>query len=187
MPVRGALWGLPGGAVLLGACSLAGAWPAVAARSGARLWLRAAASGAGFIWLAAAAAFAGAPLYERAWPPPPPASVWTRSPEVTIHNVLVATFHSGVAGGALVWAMAAAVGPLIVARGRPPIPTAALALLWAGLTAGATVFAMRALAQGHALGDPRGILLGTLIGAAVIAAPLLSRHSYSSGFARDVP
>jgi eukaryotic-like serine/threonine-protein kinase len=187
MPVRGALWGLPGGAVLLGACSLAGAWPAVAARSGARLWLRAAAAGAGFIWLAAAGAFAGAPLYERVRPAPPPAAVWTRSPELTVHNVLAATVHSGVLGGALVWAFAAAVGPLIVVRGRSPVLTAALALLWAGLTAGATVFTMRALARGHALADPRGIVLGALAGAALIAAPLLWSRAHSLGVARDVP
>jgi serine/threonine protein kinase len=186
MPGRGAMWGLPGGAVLLGTVSLAGAWPAVAARSGARLWLRAAASGVGFIWLAAAGALAGAPLYEHVWPQPPPPASWTSSPALTVHGVLEAMVHSGIVGGAVVWAIAAAVGPPIV-RGRSPALAAALAIAWAGVTVLCTALATRALAGAHANLLPRGAVAGAILGAVVIAAPVLARRGRPTGVGREVP
>jgi hypothetical protein len=186
MPLRRAVWGLPGGAVLLGTVSLAGAWPAIAARSGARLWLRAAVAGAGFIWLAAASALAGAPLYEHLWPQPPPPAAWISSPQLTVHGVLAALLDSGILGGAAVWALAAATGPLLVAR-RPLPVAAALAGGWAALTVCGTVLATRATAGTQSVGLPRGALAGALIGAAIIAFPAVPRRAHPARVPLEVP
>ena len=186
MPARGALWSFPAGAVLLGVSSLAGAWPAIAARSGARWWLRAAAAGVGFIWLAAAGALVGGPLYERIWPQPPPA-VWTRSPQVTIHDLVPSMLHSGILAGAAVWALAAIAGPLLVTRQRPRAVALSVALLWAGATIVATVLAVRLIAPGAAFGLPRGAILGALAGAAILAAPICFGGARAPNLAGDVP
>jgi hypothetical protein len=171
MPFRGAPWNLPGGAVVLGTISLGGAWPAIAARSGARWWLRAAASGVGFIWLAAAAALVGTPLYEHVSTHPAAPQLWTSSPMVSVREVASAMVHAGVIAGAIVWALAAAAAPVLMSRRRGAAVRAGIALGWAGATTVATLIAMRALASGSWI-TPRGWILGGVLGAMIVAAPM---------------
>jgi serine/threonine protein kinase len=171
MPFRGAPWNLPGGAVVLGTISLGGAWPAIAARSGARWWLRAAASGVGFIWLAAAAALVGSPLYEHLSTHPAAPQLWTTSPMVSVREVASAMVHSGVIAGAVVWALAAAAAPVLMSGRRGTAIRAGIAVAWAGATILATLIAMRALAGGSLIA-PRGWILGGALGAMILAAPM---------------
>ncbi len=186
MPLAASTWALPAGAVLLGAVSLGGAWPAIVARSGARLWQRAAVSGAGFLWLAAAGTLTGAPLYMQLTPTPPPASVWTGSVELTLHRILIAMLASGVLAGALVWAAAAAVGPLLI-TGRSVVADLVVAILWSAVTLAGTELAIRLLGTPAHYAEPRGAVIGAIAGALVLVAPALLRGRRAARVARGVP
>ena len=169
MPLEEGGWALPGGAVLLGVVSLAGAWPAIVARSRTRWWSRGAVAGLGFVWLAAAGALSNIALYERLRPVPS-ASTWTTSGEVTVHDLLPAVLHSGVFAGAAVWAAAAVCAPILI-RGRSRAGTVAIAVASGVVTVVATEFVLRAFAGPGHDATPFRAFAGALAGSAILALP----------------
>ncbi len=181
MPRDGRAWPLPAGAVLLAAASLAGAWPALAGRSGARAWRRAGIAAAGYMWLAAASALLGRMLYAPVHPAFPAPEVWTASLQVTLHDVLLVMLHSGLAAGAGVWALAAVLAPWVV-RGRSLAGDVLAAGAWAALTLLATDLCVGLAASSAPAGPPRGALLGAVLGAAILLAP--RRDPLAGGRAR---
>ena len=186
MPTDGRAWTLPCGAVLLGTVSLAGAWPALLGRSGVRMWQRAAIAGAGYVWLASATAFTGTNLYAHMHPAFPAPAVWASSLTMTVHDVLIVMVDSGVLAGAAVWALSAALAPLLVS-GRSLARDALLATLWAAATLAAIELSGRLLGSGGAAAPPRGAVFGAVLGAGILIAPALARARRSGGRGRIVP
>jgi hypothetical protein len=172
LPRDGLSWALPCGAVILGALGLAGAWPAVTGRYPTSLWRRAALAGAGFVWLVAFTALAGTTLYAHTHPALPPAAVWTGSLQVTLRDVLTVMWRSGVLIGAAVWAVAAAILPLIV-TGRSRARDLVLATVWAAVTVSAVEASSGALAGGAPGPAPRGAVIGALVAWLIAASPAL--------------
>ncbi len=154
-------------APLLGMVGLAGAFPAVAgqARSPSERALRGA---LGYWWLT----LAGPLLASRLWLPAPagtPATgVWEESVGQAATHVVSPALSLGVLLGALLWAGAALVLPWIV-RGREPLLDAIAAGLWA---LALVLFApmLDAGLAGGAHTQPRGAVLGALLGACVALA-----------------
>ncbi len=177
MPRDGHSWTLACGAVLLGTISLAGAWPALCGRSGKRAWQRAALGASGFVWCSTASAFTGATLYMSVQPSFPPAAVWESSLEVALHDVVIVMLRSGVLAGAAVWALAAALAPLL-RSGRSLTLDSLLAALWAAATLLGTELCTAPLAGAAPAGAPRGAVLGAALGAAVMVAPWLLRYGH---------
>ena len=164
MPV-GRLWCAL--APVLGMVGLAGAFPAVAGQSGSPSE-RALRGAVGYWWLT----LAGPLLSARLWLPAPagtPATqVWEESVGQAATHVVAPAISVGVLLGALLWAAAAMVLPWIV-RGREPLLDAIAAGLWAL----ALVLAQPMLDAGLAGGahaQPRGALLGALLGVGVALA-----------------
>jgi hypothetical protein len=185
MPAHGRGWTLPCGAILLGTISLAGIWPAVLGRSGLRSRERAAIAAAGYVWLAAATAFTGRTLYASVHPSFPLAAAWTGSLQVTLHDVVIVMLDSGVLAGAAVWALAAALAPVLV-RGRSLLRDAPLATIWAAGTLVATELSARLLAAGGPGPPPRGAALGAVLGGAILIAPAISRRGHAVERSRTV-
>jgi hypothetical protein len=121
-------WSAPGLAPALGLIGLAGAFPAVAARAGRSWWQRAVIAAAGYVWLIAAGMLCGHNLF---WLPLKmvPARVWLSSPDTMFNQVLVPLVHARGLAGALVWALAAALAPLLATR-RWPTLDLLLAIGW---------------------------------------------------------
>ncbi len=186
MPLAASTWALPAGAVLLGAVSLGGAWPAIVARSGARLWQRAAVSGAGFVWLAVAGTLTGVPLYTSVSPRPPSASAWTGSVELMLHGVLIAMLQSGVPAAAVVWAAAAVVGPMLI-TGRTIAGDLVVATVWSAITLAGTELAIRLFSSPGHYAEPRGAVIGAIAGALILLAPAMSRRGRAARVTRRVP
>ncbi len=158
----GTRWSLPAAAPLLGAASLAGAWPVLAAqaRSPAR---RAALGALGFWWLALAEVLLGAHLALGA----PPGAGFDGDGGVDLAPLLT----SGALGLAAIWALAAAALPVVV-RGRRLAPDLIGATLWAAGLASAT----QALADSMAW-QPRmhGLVAGATAAVALAVALAASR------------
>lgn len=154
---------LPAGAVALGVVGLAGAWPAFVARTCSGWWRRAVIGAAGFIWLAAAGALWGRDLY---WLPArvPPGERWTADMHVAVHQVLLPIVQPGLIGGALVWALVAALIPMVERRGRLWLDLSVAALSTAAIVIGAEMAGANTL--GHAV-------LGAVVGGVITAAPAL--------------
>jgi eukaryotic-like serine/threonine-protein kinase len=161
-------WSLSAGATLLGLVGIGGAWPAVAGQVRG-IWTRAALGALGAWWLLLAEHLLDERLLlgrgasgERF---PDPAAwrdsvvdVWTRVVEPILTGPTLAL--------CAVWAVAAAVLPLIV-RGR----TAAIDMVAAAGWAVALGVATGALATAAGVPDPRGLVAGALVaGAAAVVA-----------------
>jgi eukaryotic-like serine/threonine-protein kinase len=142
-----ATWSLPGTAPLLALGTVAGAFPAVAARAGS-LPRRAAAGALGAWWLLLAEAATGRHLLLGA-----PADAAHGGTDAV---VAVATSPAIALLG--VWAVAAAVLPYVV-RGRLLVADSVLAIVWAAGLAGAT--------QAATGGAPRGLIVGAIAAAFV--------------------
>jgi eukaryotic-like serine/threonine-protein kinase len=139
---------LPFGAVILGAISLAGAWPMLVGRFVQGWWRRATIAGAGLLWLAEAGKLTGHDLYWQA-------------------GSLSQGFANGLLAAALVWAAAAALMPVLIPR-RPRYPRLELALALVGsavIVAGVEAFGARPLR------DATG---GAVLGGLIAAAPALT-------------
>jgi tRNA A-37 threonylcarbamoyl transferase component Bud32 len=163
LPWRGTLWSAPAGGALLGLAGLGPAWPAIAGQS--RHVLDRAALGALGCWWALLAQ----PLLGRSVLADvsglPKRSVWTGSAAEAVQHVLVPLCSSGAVALVVVWAVAAAVLPLLV-RGR----SFAADALAAGAWAVGSVVASGAIL--HAV-DPSGSLHARgLVGGAAVAAAL---------------
>jgi len=153
-------------APVLGLAGLAGAFPALAGQ--ALRWRdRAALAALGYWWLA----LAGPLLQRRLWLAHPelPRAAWEGSLSVTATHVIAPLLTLGLLLGALLWAVGAAVLPLLV-RGR----SAALDLLAVAICSVAIALAAPALDAGvsaHAAhASPRGAVVGAILGGVLAVA-----------------
>ncbi len=161
-------WLLCALAPALGYIGLAAAFPAIAGQS-ARWRMRAALAALGYWWLALAE-----PLLERhLWLGPlaatPARSVWEGSLNGTAVHVLWPLFSLATLLGAALWALGAALLPLLV-RGRGAALDVIAAALWTGAIAAATPVLDGGLASGAALLAPRGLIVGAVLGGALAVA-----------------
>lgn len=148
----------------LGAIGLAGAFPAIAGQA-ARWRMRAALGALGYWWLVLAE-----PLFSRnLWLGPamgePPREVWEGSASSAATHVLGPLLSLGVLLGALLWAAAAALLPLLV-RGRNAALDALAAIGWAVALIAAEPALDAGLASHAAQPTPRGAIVGGVLGAA---------------------
>lgn len=166
LPRSGTSWPLAAVAPVLGVIGLAGAWPALAARA-ATGWQRAALGFIGWLWVVAAELLGGSRSLLRLPAAVPPRAVWTSSIYETAHHVLAVLAGAGVLGGALVWALAAAILPLAASTG----PRAFRALkvgAWAAALVAATALALKGAGGALAFASPGPVALGAL-GAVLLA------------------
>jgi hypothetical protein len=157
-------WSAPGLAPALGLIGLAAAFPAVAARAGKSWWQRAVIAAAGYFWLVAAGVLAGHNLF---WLPFKVAAthVWLTSPDAMFNQVLTPLLQARGVAGALVWAVAAALAPLLATR-RWPTLDLLLAVGWGA----ATITALEALGA-----EPlNGLLSGTGVAVLVVGGSALT-------------
>lgn len=152
------LWSLPALGPALGAAHLAGAFPALAAVApGART--RAALGALGAWWVLLAEGAARSPLLVDGGQPAGPTG-----------DVVWWALSSGALGVAAIWALAAAVLPVLV-RGRSwPLDVVA-ATVWAAATAAGT----QALTQALLWPDPEGLVVAAVLSG--ILAVVLRRHA----------
>jgi hypothetical protein len=155
-------------APVLGLAGLAGAFPAVAGQ--ASRWRDRALLGAlGYWWLLLAEPLAGRRLWLGIPAPAPARAAWEGSFSVTAAHVIAPLLALGVLLGALLWAGAAVVLPLLV-RGR----NAVLDLLAAAVLSTALVLCAPALDAGLAAraAQPagRGAILGAVLGGLLAVA-----------------
>jgi hypothetical protein len=161
-------WSLPAGGTALGLVGLATAWPVVAGQL-RRLWSRAALGALGAWWLLLAEPLLDERLLlgrgERGDAFPDPAA-WRDSVVDAWDRVLAPLLSGGTLALCAVWAVAAAVLPLLV-RGRNAAVDMAAAAGWAIALGVAT----GALGTAAGVPDPRGLVAGALVAgsAAVIA------------------
>jgi serine/threonine protein kinase len=159
-----------GGALapVLGLIGLAGAFPAIAGQCSH--WReRAALGGLGYWWLVLAGPLLGRDLWLRGPTGTPARSAWEGSLSLAATHVIGPRLALGVLLGALLWAAAATTLPWIV-RGR----SAALDLVAVTVWSAAIVAAAPALIEGlsaHAVHpNPRGAIVGALVGGLVAVA-----------------
>jgi eukaryotic-like serine/threonine-protein kinase len=183
-------------AALLGMIGLAGAWPAVAGQ--ARDWRARALLGAlGYWWLRLAEPLLDAPG-RRLWLGAPVGTggrlsgvAWESSPVSAAVHALAPLLTLGLALGALLWALAALLLPLLV-RGRSALRDALAATAWAvGLVAATPLLVDGPRGGAEVLGahaaTPSGLVLGTACGAvfAVGSCALRDRSADRVGRDRD--
>ena len=161
-------WPLAALAPVLGLVGLAGAYPAVAGQ--AALWRSRAALGAlGYWWLILAEPLLSRRLWLGEPAGTPPRAIWEGSLSSTAVHVVGPALALGVLFGAALWALAAALLPLVV-RGH----SAALDVLAATVWAAGVVAAAPALDGGTLLGGAhaggRGAILGAVFGALLAVA-----------------
>jgi eukaryotic-like serine/threonine-protein kinase len=149
---------LPGLAPILGLAGLGPVYPALAGLTRGAAG-RALLGAVGYLWIAAWEALAHRTLL--LGPVADPPANWTQSVGTALSEVVVPLIDGSVLAGAGVFALAAAVLPLLI-RGRTPVLDALGALIWAA----GLISALRLVA-----GDshPPGLLFGALLAAGVAA------------------
>ena len=159
-------------APLLGLVGLAGAFPAIAGQA-SRWRVRAALAALAYWWLQLAEPLLGRHLWLAAPARMPARAAWEGSLGVTAAHVIAPLLVLGVALGALLWAAAAVVLPWIV-RGRSAVLDIVAVTVWCAALAAAAP-ALDAGLGGHAVHpDPRGLVLGAILGGlAAVAARAL--------------
>ena len=177
LPRSPTTWPLSAVAPALGALSLAGAWPAIAARA-ASPWRRAVLGITGWVWLAVASALADTDLYARRPATTPRASVWMPSLQQAVDHVLTPLAGTGFVVCALVWGVAAVVLPLLVARRSFPVALV-LVTVWSAMVVSATATFL-VVNHSRGAGMPATAVLGAIAGAIVALAPAALRSWRSS-------
>lgn len=177
LPRSPTTWPLSAIAPALGALSLAGAWPAIAARA-ASPWRRAVLGITGWVWLAVASALADADLYARRPAATPPASAWMASLQQAVDHVLVPLVSTEFVLCALVWGVAAVVLPLLVAGRRFPVALV-LVTVWSAMVVSA-IATFLGVNHSRGAGMPATAVLGAIAGAIVALAPAALRSWRSS-------
>jgi hypothetical protein len=159
-------------APLLGLVGLAGAFPAIAGQA-SRWRVRAALAALAYWWLQLAEPLLGRHLWLAEPARMPARAAWEGSLGVTAAHVIAPLLVLGVALGALLWAAAAVVLPWIV-RGRSAVLDIVAVTVWCAALAAAAP-ALDAGLGGHAVHpDPRGLVLGAILGGlAAVAARAL--------------
>jgi eukaryotic-like serine/threonine-protein kinase len=177
LPRSPTTWPLSAAAPALGAISLAGAWPAIAARA-VTPWRRAVLGITGWVWLAVASALTDADLYAPRSAATPPASAWMTSLQQAADHVLTPLVSSGMIACALVWGAAAVVLPLLVTR--RPFPVAlVLVTAWSAMVVSA-IATFLGVNHSRGAGMPATAVLGAIAGAIVALAPAALRSWRSS-------
>jgi serine/threonine protein kinase len=152
----------------LGYVGLAGAFPAIAGQTSR--WRERAALGAlGFWWLRLAEPLLGARLWLGEPRSTPTRAAWEGSVSLTATHVVGPLLATGVLLGALLWASAAAVLPWIV-RGRSAVRDLVAVSVWAALLAASSPVLDAGLSARGAAPDPRGLVLGAVVGALLAVA-----------------
>jgi hypothetical protein len=180
-------WLAVGLAPLLGLIGLAGAFPALAGQA-VRWRSRALAGALGYWWLRLAEPLLDRPG-RRLWLGVPDTSAvhpvqrqaWEGSLVAAANHALIPSLTVGLLLGVVLWALAAAVLPLVV-RGTSAMRDALAATAWAVALAAATPLLVSGLpGRGSLVADgpaPRGVILGAGLGAALaIAARALRGRS----------
>lgn len=158
----------------LGYIGLAGAFPALAGQA-ARWRTRAALAALGFWWLRLAAPLAdpgrsaGVNLWLAAGASSPPRPAWEGSLSLTATHVIAPLLTVGVLLGALLWALAAAVLPWLV-RGRSAVRDIVAVSVWAAALVAATPVIDAGLRARAPHPDPRGAVLGAIVGSLAAVA-----------------
>jgi hypothetical protein len=178
LPRASRRWPAPAVAPALGAVSLAGAWPAIAALD-PHVLRRAALGAVGWIWLTLAALLQGRGIYTTLPHGIPPTSQWMASLDQTARHALSPLLHSGMLAPALVWAAAAMVLPWI-ARGPAPVKVV-LVTVWSAALASATTTTLRVLHAG-VVPRPGTVVLGAIAGGVfALASGLLTTRRQPVG------
>jgi hypothetical protein len=163
------LWSLAGGAPLLGIVGLGGVWPALAARA-TSIRARATLGLAGWLWLAIGSPLSGTNLYIAPPPGGPPISLWGTSAYDATHHVLGSLLSSGALAAAPVWAVAAALLPMLIS-GRSLLLDAARVGVWAvGLLVG-TELAIGVTHFGVGSASLHGGVVGAAVGGLIALVP----------------
>jgi len=182
---RGKLpWSLSVGAPLLGVLGLAGAWPAIAARA-TTTRSRAALGFTGWVWLVFAGRLADTTLYIHIPLGGPSQSLWSGSLHQATHQVLGGMIGSGAFAPAPVWALGAAVLPLLVRRKSLAVDAAGVV----GWALAVVLFTELAISVVH-FSSPAASLVtvvpGTIAACAVAIAPsvVARRRIVRGGYAQ---
>jgi eukaryotic-like serine/threonine-protein kinase len=154
---RSGAWSFPATAPLLGVAGLAGAWPALAGQA-ARWQTRAALGALGGWWLALVEALSSDRLFTGTGGDVAGRAGWEDSVIDTARDAIVPLISGGALALAALWAVGAAILPLIV-RGRSAAIDVVAAAGWAAGLAAATDTIARALA----LSPPRGLVAGAVV------------------------
>jgi len=166
---RGEAWSLPAGAVLLGMLGLAVAWPALAGQA-RRASTRAALGALGGLWLVLAETLGSGRLLTGQPRDVLAADAWQGSIVDAVTGALAPLLSGGTLAFAALWALAAALLPLLV-RGRSAALDIVAAAGWAATLAAST----QALSGALVLESPRGLVLGALAAGAVAVAARAAR------------
>ena len=169
LPLRPTAWPVSAAAPGLGLIGAAGAWPALAGQA-ATVWRRAALGAAGWVWLVLLSPFAGRTLYIALPAGAVPPSRWSHSTSAAADHLLQPLATAGLLAPAIVWALAAAILPLVV-RGRSVSLDVVRAIGWAALTALAVPAAILAVDAGHSRPVLHGAVLGTALAAILALLP----------------
>jgi hypothetical protein len=177
-------WSLAVGAPLLGVVGMAGAWPAVAARAATSRG-RAALGFTGWVWLLFAGRLAGTTLYVQVPSGAPPHSIWSGSLYQATHHVLGAMISSGALAPAPVWAVGAAVLPLLVRR-KSLVLDAAAVIGWALALVLFTELAISVAHFSSPAASLTSVVPGTVVACAVAITPsvLARRRTVRGGYAQ---
>lgn len=157
-------WSSSALAPALGAVTLAGAWPAIAAFE-PHVIRRTMLGAVGWIWLVFAGLLDGHGIYANLPHGIAASSHWMSSPDQTVRHALWPLVHSGVFAPAVVWAAAAAVLPWLT-RGPTPMRVV-LVTVWSAALASSTTTTLRLLHTGIAP-RPGAVALGA-IGGGILA------------------
>jgi hypothetical protein len=168
----GHLWSAPAGAPVLGAVSLAGAWPALAGQAG-RLWHRVALGVLGAWWLVMAEALTGERLAAGPAPGTAAPATWWDSAADALRDAVAPALSGGALLLAVLWGAAAAALPLVV-RGRAFALDLVGATAWAAGVASATQAVAEATGGGGTAGV-RGLVAGAVAAGAVAVGARASR------------
>ena len=168
----GYLWSAPAGAPVLGAVSLAGAWPALAGQAG-RLWHRVALGVLGAWWLVLAEALTGDRLAAGPAPGTEAPAAWWDSAADALRDAVAPALSGGAVLLAALWGAAAAALPLVV-RGRAFALDLVGATAWAAGLASATQ-AVAEATGGDGTAGVRGLVAGAVAAGAVAVAARASR------------
>jgi eukaryotic-like serine/threonine-protein kinase len=178
-------WSLPALAPLFGAVAVAPLFAAVAGFA-STAWRRAGLAAAGFVWLAVAELLTSDRLLLGPPADATPRAEWEKSIGHAASDALAPLLTSGILLGAVVWALAAALLPLVV-QGTSLALDAAGALLWAALLVGAQR-GVADLAGAHLQGGAsRGIVVGAVLGALAAFGARAAGLWPASGERSDVP
>jgi hypothetical protein len=169
----GPLWPVPALAPVLGLAALAGAWPALAGQA-RRAWWRAALGALGLWWLLLAETLTGVRLALGAAPGVEPRDAWAASVDRAGDDALGPVLAGGGLVLAVVWALAAAVLPVVV-RGRTFAVDLVGATVWAAALGSATQAVAAALAWPDGPPTMRGLVAGAVAAGAVAVAARASR------------